>query len=116
MRSALRKYGVHLADIFYCPHAPDMKCGCRKPEVGMIVQAELKYGLFDYEHSWMIGDKLTDISLGHRIGVKTALLKSNYWRAADLKQGIFKTDGFVPTLVCDSLLDAATKIEEIENG
>jgi D,D-heptose 1,7-bisphosphate phosphatase len=116
MRLALKKYGVHLADVFYCPHAPDARCGCRKPEVGMIVQAELKYGLFDYEHSWMIGDKLTDISLGHRIGTKTALLRSNYWRDADLKYGVQKTDGFVPTLVCDSLLDAAKKIEELENG
>ncbi len=70
--------GITIEKVFYCPHTPDAKCHCRKPEIGMIEQALLAYPL-DLQHSWMIGDKVSDITLaenaqiGHTIyiGEKT---------------------------------------------
>lgn len=79
--------GAYLDDIFYCPHHPDsgfpgevkelkIKCQCRKPEPGMILDAILKYNI-DIEESWMIGDHMRDIRAGEAAGIKTILFGSN---------------------------------------
>ena len=75
--------GAYLDDIFYCPHHPDsgfsgevkelkIKCQCRKPSPGMILEAIFKYNI-DIEESWMIGDHTRDIKAGKAAGIKTIL-------------------------------------------
>lgn len=56
-------------DIFFCPHAPDEGCECRKPKIGMALQALEKYNI-DTLHSFMIGDSDKDIQFGDAIGCK----------------------------------------------
>ena len=51
---------IEILDIFYCPHAPQSDCDCRKPKPGMFIAAKNKY-LIDMTNSWIIGDKETDI-------------------------------------------------------
>ena len=36
MKELLSKAGGEIAFIAYCPHAPESKCGCRKPEVSLL--------------------------------------------------------------------------------
>ena len=103
MLERLGQYGVHIKGVYYCPHDPDIRCGCRKPELGMITQAEAQHGPFEYSQSWMIGDKLTDAHLGIRLGTKVALLRSRYW--TDM-------DDIRPEVVSDSLLDVAQRITD----
>lgn len=62
MTEAFAKKGIMIEKVFHCPHIPDEMCHCRKPEIGMIEQALLEYPL-DLQHSWMIGDKSSDITL-----------------------------------------------------
>lgn len=62
--------GGKIDDIFYCPHLPDHECECRKPEIGMGVEAIRKYGI-NTSASFMIGDAEKDIEFGERIGCKT---------------------------------------------
>lgn len=62
MTEAFAKKDIRIEKVFYCPHTPDAMCHCRKPEIGMIEQALLEYPL-DLRHSWMIGDKSSDITL-----------------------------------------------------
>jgi len=59
--------GGHIDEIFYCPHAPDDNCSCRKPEIGMGVRAMLKYGI-NPKKSFMIGDHEKDVEFGNRLG------------------------------------------------
>ena len=40
MRRAVESAGGDLAGIFFCPHAPDEGCDCRKPEPGLLRQIE----------------------------------------------------------------------------
>lgn len=65
--------GVHIHDIFFCPHHPDDGCRCRKPEIGMLLQAAKKYHL-NLNDSVVIGDKESDIEWGRRAGAKTILV------------------------------------------
>ncbi len=69
----LRQRGVALDAAYYCPHAPWDRCGCRKPQPGMLMRAEEELGV-DLARSWMVGDNLSDIGAGFSAGCTTILL------------------------------------------
>ena len=64
-------------DIFFCPHVPDGGCDCRKPRIGMAIQALEKYNI-DTLHSFMIGDSDKDIEFGEAIGCRSYKVSSEY--------------------------------------
>jgi len=68
MMQEFKARGITIEKVFYCPHTPDTKCHCRKPDTGMIEQAFSEYSI-DLEHSWMIGDKVSDITLAENAGI-----------------------------------------------
>ena len=57
-----RKRDINIVSIHHCPHAPEEQCACRKPKTGMIDEV-LRQEKIDLKHSWMIGDKQSDIDL-----------------------------------------------------
>jgi D-glycero-D-manno-heptose 1,7-bisphosphate phosphatase len=69
----VREAGARLEGIYFCPHAPEDHCDCRKPAPGLITQAaaELK---FDPAEAVVIGDKDSDIECGRRAGAATVLV------------------------------------------
>ena len=89
LRELLAAGGVPLDGFYYCPHDPDgavlryaRRCGCRKPEAGMLLQAAADHGLW-LEASWMIGDILDDVEAGRRAGCQTILINNGHetvWR------------------------------------
>jgi len=72
MTEAFAKKGITIEKVFHCPHTPDAKCHCRKPDIGMIEQALSEYPL-DLKHSWMIGDKVSDITLADNAHIGNAI-------------------------------------------
>jgi D-glycero-D-manno-heptose 1,7-bisphosphate phosphatase len=76
MKSAFKSGGGEIKDIFYCPHIPEDRCDCRKPEPGLIHKAQKIYNI-DLANSVMVGDSVKDImcarnaGCGHSILVKT---------------------------------------------
>ena len=68
--------GIHLLDVFYCPHGPKSNCKCRKPQPGMLLEAKNKHNI-NMDLSWMIGDNETDIIAANKAGItNTILLKT----------------------------------------
>lgn len=65
-----------ISDFFYCPHTPDEKCLCRKPEIGLFQLASKKYNI-DFKNSWMVGDKKRDVDAGNLVGCRTIQIKTN---------------------------------------
>ncbi len=59
--------------ILHCPHHPDELCACRKPEPGLILQAQARFGL-DLKQTVMIGDRATDVAAGRRAGCGATIL------------------------------------------
>ena len=45
MHKLLSAAGGRIDAIFYCPHAPDEGCGCRKPWPGLFAQIAERYGV-----------------------------------------------------------------------
>jgi D-glycero-D-manno-heptose 1,7-bisphosphate phosphatase len=83
----LKAEGARIDAVYYCPHHPTAgtshytrECDCRKPRTGLIDRAVRDLGL-DVSRSYMVGDKWSDVELGHRAGVKAILVQSGF--AAD---------------------------------
>lgn len=64
--------GVGFAAAYYCPHAPDAGCPCRKPAPGLLLDATRDLGL-DLARSIMIGDKPSDVAAGRAAGCGHAI-------------------------------------------
>ncbi|MFO0728565.1 MAG: HAD family hydrolase [Myxococcota bacterium] len=69
----LEAEGIALAGAWYCTHAPDQGCACRKPAPGLLVQAASALGL-SLQDSWMIGDRASDLAAAKAAGARAVLL------------------------------------------
>lgn len=74
---AFQEQGVEFADVYYCPHAPDEDCECRKPSPYMLHQADREHGV-DFSRSYMVGDRLGDVQTGKNAGCRAILFRSQY--------------------------------------
>lgn len=66
------EHKIEIKDVFFCPHAPEEQCRCRKPNTGMIESAVSAYNI-DLTDSWMIGDKPSDVQLARNSGISKAI-------------------------------------------
>lgn len=66
-------YGGRIDRVIYCPHRPEDKCKCRKPEPGMLLQAASDMGI-DLSRSYLVGDAITDLVAGQQVGCHTFLV------------------------------------------
>lgn len=104
MRKTVKSNGGEIKSIFYCRHMPEDGCDCRKPEPGLILQAQSKFSI-DLAEAVMVGDSYRDIECGYNAGCGHAIL---------VKTGIHKNaarrlaqKGIVPDYVAEDLYDAA---------
>jgi len=70
----LEAEGVHIEDVLYCPHEAGA-CGCRKPQPGMLLQAERRHDI-DLGASIMIGDSESDVLAGRSAGCRCILVSA----------------------------------------
>ena len=63
-----RTQGIEFEAIFICPHFKHENCGCRKPNPGM-VREFMEANRIDRQHSYMIGDRDTDLEFAANLGV-----------------------------------------------
>jgi len=99
VQALLAEKGIELDAVYYCPHAPDEQCLCRKPAPGMLEQAVCERGI-SLESSFVIGDKESDILLGKPAGMQAVLVRTGY--GAEVEQ-----EGTQAAYVADTLYDAA---------
>ncbi len=99
----VRRFGGSITDILFCPHLPEDGCSCRKPEIGMLLEAASRHGL-DLSRCVMIGDSARDIECGMRAGCKTVLVLTGNGRKALAE---LARNGMKPDAVFESLREAA---------
>lgn len=78
MLNVVEENGGKIKAMYYCLHGKLDGCDCRKPETGLLQQAEKELPLFDKQDTFFIGDKLTDVQAGINFGIKTILVKTGY--------------------------------------
>lgn len=69
--------GTALDAMYYCPHAPEDGCRCRKPGPGLLEEAAAAFN-WDRERSWVVGDKASDVEFGRRHGLGAVLVATGY--------------------------------------
>jgi len=112
LTNELKKHGVTLDGIYYCPHHPDDNCPCRKPETGNIEKA-IKDHNIDPIRSYFIGDSKRDIEAGKKVGCKTILVLTG----ERIKSPDETTNWNIkPDHVTKDLLEAAKLIQKIESN
>lgn len=67
MHHALSAVGGRIDAVFFCPHAPEQQCACRKPKPGMLFEIGERLGV-DLSEVPMVGDSLRDMQAAHAAG------------------------------------------------
>ncbi len=78
MLKELEKRGIKIERVYFCPHAPEEGCFCRKPNIGMFQKAFKEFKI-DKKSSWMIGDKLSDTKAAVNAGIENTILIGDCW-------------------------------------
>jgi len=73
MVAEVEAYGGRIDRVVYCPHRPEDRCGCRKPEPGMLWQTADEMGI-DLTQSYLVGDAATDLMAGQRVGCRLIMV------------------------------------------
>jgi D-glycero-D-manno-heptose 1,7-bisphosphate phosphatase len=66
MLKSLAVVGGRIDAIFYCPHAPDEACVCRKPAPGLLEQIQERYGV-SLKGVPYVGDSLRDMQAAQSV-------------------------------------------------
>ncbi len=103
LRLLLAEDGARVDGIFFCPHAPEEGCRCRKPATGLLEEAARALD-GDLSRSLLVGDKASDIGAGRAAGCRTFLVRTGYGAGQTF------AEGEEPDAVVDDLLAAAEAI------
>ncbi|HWV14732.1 MAG TPA: D-glycero-beta-D-manno-heptose 1,7-bisphosphate 7-phosphatase [Cellvibrio sp.] len=71
----VEEQGAELGAIFYCPHAPEDQCKCRKPLPGLVDAIEAEFNT-SAEGCYFVGDSLRDLQAAAIKGCQPALVKT----------------------------------------
>lgn len=75
MVAAIQAAGGRVDAVLYCPHRPEERCACRKPQPGLLLQAAERLGL-DLGRSVLVGDAASDIGAARAAGCRPVLVKT----------------------------------------
>lgn len=75
MHRALAQLGGRIDAIFYCPHAAEDHCTCRKPKPGMMEEIGSRFGV-DLKAVPIVGDALRDLQAGAVLGMQPMLVRT----------------------------------------
>ncbi len=73
MHKAVAQAGGRIDAIFFCPHAADANCLCRKPRTGMLERIAARYNV-DLRGVPAVGDSLRDLTSAANMGALPILV------------------------------------------
>ncbi len=84
---AANQAGGRIDAFFFCPHAADSRCECRKPEPGMLRQISDRFGVPLHEIR-MVGDALRDVQAASAAGAMPVLVLTGKGRQTQKAGGL----------------------------
>ena len=107
LNQVLAAGGTKVDRFYYCPHAPEDRCACRKPGVELFERARNDLGT-DFAASAVIGDRSLDVEAGERLGLVTLLVPG----VGREREAVRETEEHhvVPDLVAPSFRAAALRL------
>jgi len=77
MKNEVEKTGGKIDAIYFCPDLTHSKSLYRKPNVGMGLLAKRQFPEIRFKQSVMIGDSISDMKFGKKLGMKTSLISND---------------------------------------
>ena len=87
VRTLLDQAGGRIDAFFFCPHAADSRCECRKPEPGMLRQISDRFGV-PLHGIHMVGDALRDVQAASAVGAMPVLVLTGKGRQTQKAGGL----------------------------
>jgi D-glycero-D-manno-heptose 1,7-bisphosphate phosphatase len=100
MHKRLAAVGGRIDAVFFCPHAPEDQCRCRKPAPGLFEQIGERFNV-ELENVPAVGDSLRDVQAGAMAGCIPHLVLTG--KAAELRGHPLPTTYPEPTQVHENL-------------
>lgn len=75
MHRELAAAGARVEAVFFCPHAPDEDCNCRKPNPALFEQVLERYGA-ERREIWVIGSGVEHLRAGQALGAHLMFVES----------------------------------------
>jgi len=97
MHKACAQAGGRIDAVFFCPHAADADCKCRKPKSGMIEEIAERYGM-DLQGVLSVGDSLRDLEASVRLGAQPVLVLTGKGQKTQAKGGLPQGTRIYPDL------------------
>ncbi|HZP94223.1 MAG TPA: D-glycero-beta-D-manno-heptose 1,7-bisphosphate 7-phosphatase [Burkholderiales bacterium] len=87
MYRALAQAGGRIDALFYCPHAADSNCGCRKPKAGMLLDIAQRFNV-PLKDVPAVGDSLRDLQAAQTVGAQPILVLTGKGRKTQAAGGL----------------------------
>lgn len=107
LNERLAREGTQVDAFYYCPHAPQDACRCRKPGTELFERAQAEFGI-DFGASAIIGDRPLDVQAGDRLGLTTAVVRSPGHEVEQREE--FRSLRVVPDVTAYSFPAAAARL------
>jgi D-glycero-D-manno-heptose 1,7-bisphosphate phosphatase len=75
LHQSAQAVGARIDAIFYCPHAPDAHCDCRKPNPGMLLSIGQRFEV-SLHNLPVVGDSLRDLQAAAQVGAAPYLVRT----------------------------------------
>ncbi len=104
MYRALGQFGGRIDALFYCPHAAEADCECRKPKPGMFLDIAQRFNV-SLKGVPSVGDSLRDLQAAAAAGAQPILVLTGKGRKTKVAGGL--PEG---TQIFDDLAEAVRRI------
>ena len=98
--------GGRIDTVAICPHGPEQRCACRKPQPGLLNEVLERFNARPAD-TIMVGDSMHDIEAGLAAGCQTWLVRSGHGEAT-LAAGHLSKE----VRIADDLADVVSKVIE----
>ncbi len=113
MHTAAKQVGATIDAVFFCPHAADDNCDCRKPKPGMLQEIGKRFGV-SLKGMPTVGDSLRDLQAGFVTGCIPYLVLTGKGKKTQETGGLPPGTTVYPNLaaVVDHLLKTNADVPE----
>ncbi|MGQ0545345.1 MAG: D-glycero-beta-D-manno-heptose 1,7-bisphosphate 7-phosphatase [Betaproteobacteria bacterium] len=73
LQRSVGQVGGRIDAFFFCPHAAEAKCECRKPQPGMLLEVARRFNV-PLEETYVVGDAHRDLEAAAAAGAKPVLV------------------------------------------
>jgi histidinol-phosphate phosphatase family protein len=77
MKNEVKQAGGRIDAVYFCPDLSHSKSLFRKPNVGMGLLAKREFPKIKFKQSVMVGDTISDMKFGKKLGMKTVFISDD---------------------------------------